>query len=458
MCPNLIAEVERSGLRGKGGAGFPTAVKMAAVATRRRGVVVANGTEGEPASTKDKMLLSAAPHLVIDGAMLAAEAVAASEIVVCVDRSARRQLAAIEAAIGERISYQVDRIPIRLVAAPSRYLTGEESALVHWLNGGDAKPTVVPPRPFERGVGGRPTLIQNVETLAHIALIARFGAQWFRSLGTQSDPGTTLLTLSGGFARPGVYEVPMGATLSSVLAAAGTAPAELGAILVGGYFGTWIPAGSMAGVDLGVESLAGAGAGLGCRRHRRIAGRGVRTGRERPDRPVALRAERGPVRSLRARTGVDRVGHGHPRPGRRQRTGPAPAGPVAGHGQRPGRLPPPRRGGPFRGEQHQGVLGRDQRPPASGPVPGQRRAGVPPPQARGLAMSRRLTVNPITCVGHGLCAELFPERITLDDWGYPIIDPRPIPEHLEAHARRAVAACPTLALMYREAPPAPGSG
>ena len=257
---DLIAEADRSGLRGRGGAGFPTAVKLAAVARGRHGVVVANGTEGEPASAKDKTLLVAAPHLVLDGAVVAAAAVGAREIVVCVDRAAGRVLAAVRAALAERH----DPVPIRVEASPTRYVAGEESALVHWLNGGEAKPTFTPPRPYEKGVGGRPTLVDNVETLAHLALIARFGAGWWRSLGTADDPGTTLLTLSGGLSRPGVYEVPLGVPLAAVLDAAGRPPGQVAPVLVGGYFGTWIPGGMVAAVDLGASSLRAAGASLGC--------------------------------------------------------------------------------------------------------------------------------------------------------------------------------------------------
>lgn len=259
----LIPVVERAGLRGKGGAGFPTAVKLAAVASRGRGVVVANGTEGEPASAKDKTLLAWAPHLVLDGAVIAAEAVGARQVVVCVERSAGAAQAALERAVGERDRARLDRIPIRLAYTPGRYLAGEESALVHWINGGEAKPTFTPPRPFERGVGGRPTLVQNVETLAHLALIARFGDAWFRSVGSDDDPGTTLVTLTG-VARPGVYEVAGATPLASLFSAAGTAPDQIQAVLAGGYFGVWLPTTVALDSRVGAAALRDAGGALGC--------------------------------------------------------------------------------------------------------------------------------------------------------------------------------------------------
>ncbi|HVM64694.1 MAG TPA: NADH-ubiquinone oxidoreductase-F iron-sulfur binding region domain-containing protein [Acidimicrobiales bacterium] len=256
---DLIAAAERAGLRGRGGAAFPTSVKLAAVARRRRAIVVANGTEGEPLSAKDKTLMVTAPHLVLDGVVLAARAVGARDAVVCVERAAGRVVATLERALSER----GDDISITVAATPSRYVTGEESALVHWLNGGDAKPTTVPPRPFERGVGGRPTLVQNVETLAHLALIARFGPSWYRSIGTAEDPGTALVTVGGGVGRPGVYEVEQGSGLAATLRAAGLPDGPVPPVLVGGYFGTWLPPSAVSSAALGATALHATGASFG---------------------------------------------------------------------------------------------------------------------------------------------------------------------------------------------------
>jgi NADH:ubiquinone oxidoreductase subunit F (NADH-binding) len=260
----LIAEVERSGLRGRGGAGFPAGRKLRAVAeASRRPLVVANGAEGEPASGKDKLLLGALPQLVLDGAVVAAEAVGAREVIVCVDRDARGARAAVAAAIEERRQARLDRVELTLAAVPPRYLAGEESALVNWLNGGPAKPTFVPPRPFERGVKGRPTLVQNVETLAHLALIARRGADWFRSIGTPEAPGSALVTLSGAVARPGVYEIAHGTRLDEVLATAGGMTGESEAFLIGGYFGSWLSAGAALPLPLAESALRPVGCSLG---------------------------------------------------------------------------------------------------------------------------------------------------------------------------------------------------
>jgi NADH:ubiquinone oxidoreductase subunit F (NADH-binding) len=260
----LVALVEESGLRGRGGGGFPTAVKLRAVRAGRRPVVVANGAEGEPLSLKDKLLLRAAPHLVLDGLTVAAAAIGAGVGFVAVARSARGELHVLRRALDERRA-EVDRVSIRLVEVPDAFVAGEETALVGWLSGKPARPTAVPPRPFERGVRGRPTLVQNVETLAHLALIARHGARWFRELGTADEPGSTLVTLQGAVRRAGVYEVPLGLGLRDLVSLAGGATAPPAAVLVGGYFGTWLTAATARDAVLLDERLAPLDAALGAR-------------------------------------------------------------------------------------------------------------------------------------------------------------------------------------------------
>jgi NADH:ubiquinone oxidoreductase subunit F (NADH-binding) len=232
----LVDEVERSGLTGRGGAGFPTAVKLRAVASGKRPVVVANGTEGEPVSSKDAVLLGFNPHLVVDGVLAAMDAVGAREAVIAVSHRQRPAAAEVSGALAERGLGEL----VGLVSVPDRFVAGEESALVNFLNGREAKPTFTPPRPFERGVGGRPTLVQNVETLANLALIARYGAAWFREVGTAEEPGTALVTLAGAVGRPGVVEFELGQPLRTVVDRCGGLTAPSQAVLVGGYFGTWL--------------------------------------------------------------------------------------------------------------------------------------------------------------------------------------------------------------------------
>jgi NADH:ubiquinone oxidoreductase subunit F (NADH-binding) len=257
----LIEAIEHSGLRGRGGADFPTARKLRAVAaSRRAGAVVVNGSETEPASAKDRLLLSRLPHLVLDGAVLAAGAVGAPGVIVQVGESGGASLAALEAALAAR---DRDPVTISLVVAPEGYVAGEESAVMHYLNGGRPLPTFVPPRPYQRGYRGRPTLVQNPETLAQVALVARFGEHWYRELGTSADPGSALVTISGAVGAPGVYELAFGTPLTSLLDAAGGETEPLRAILVGGYFGTWVEASRALELRLAREDLRSVGCSLG---------------------------------------------------------------------------------------------------------------------------------------------------------------------------------------------------
>jgi NADH:ubiquinone oxidoreductase subunit F (NADH-binding) len=233
----LIAEVGRAGLTGRGGAGFPTAQKLAAVAAGPdMPVVIANGTEGEPASAKDKVLLACEPHLVLDGAVLAAHMVGARQAIVVVHEAVRE---VVDRAAAERRRARLDRVKVKVLTGADRFVGGEASALVNWVSQGIPLPTATPPRVSESGLRGRPTLVQNVETLAHVALIARWGARWFRSLGTAAEPGSMLVTLLGAVRQPGVREIEIGTPVSDVLGLAGGPAAPLGALLIGGYFGTW---------------------------------------------------------------------------------------------------------------------------------------------------------------------------------------------------------------------------
>ena len=255
--PELISELEAAGLSGRGGAGFPTPRKLAAIHGTKP-VVIGNGAEGEPLSHKDATLLSRAPHLVLDGLEAAAQAVGAHKVYLYLHKNA---VPTAEKALEERRAAGVDDHQVTVITAPDTFVAGEESAAIRHVEGGPALPrdrTVVS---AVSGVHGRPTLVNNVETLAHIGLIARFGADWFRSVGDAVDPGTMLVTLSGAVANPGVIEVPTGALLTDLLARSGAK--DLRAILIGGYHGTWIPAGALEGLRLSRESLKTVGASPG---------------------------------------------------------------------------------------------------------------------------------------------------------------------------------------------------
>lgn len=262
---DLLHAVESSGLRGRGGAAFPVARKWRAVAgAPGRHHVVANGEEGEPASLKDRYLLRARPHLVIDGLLRAARAVGATDLVVYLAdpeaelsvREALRELREARLRFGENIEVEV-------LSVAHTYVAGEETAAVRAIDGGPAKPTSKPPRPFEHGVSGEPTLVQNVETLANLPFIALHGPDAFRKVGTHGSPGTILFTARGCCADPGLYELPLGISLSEAFDVAGGLEGPPGGFLMGGYFaGLLGPRGSELPLDYDV--LRQAGSGLGC--------------------------------------------------------------------------------------------------------------------------------------------------------------------------------------------------
>src|SRR4051812_27013755 len=261
--PAPIPILEASGLLGRGGAGFPVGRKWRSVAgqTTGRPVVLVNGAEGEPLSAKDRTLLRLRPHLVIDGALLAADAVGADRIAAYIGREHRAARSAFEAALRERPDL---RMPVDLFDAPATYVAGEETAAVHYVNSSDARPTTTPPRPYERGIGGRPTLVQNVESLAHAALIGRFGAAWYRERGRSETPGTALVTVSGSD-HDGVREIEIGTTLGDLAeeTGAGHGADELQAVLLGGYFGGWLATERGWNVPLDPITLRDAGSAFG---------------------------------------------------------------------------------------------------------------------------------------------------------------------------------------------------
>lgn len=258
----LIDVLERAGLRGRGGSGFPAHIKWRAVAEGAPGrVVVANGEEGEPSSIKDRWLLTNRPHAVIDGLMVAAGAIAAGRAVLYLSHP--ETVAAVQAALAELRAVPAC-IDIEVHVVEPRYVAGEETAVCRSINGGPALPMAKPPRPFESGVDGLPTLVTNVETLAHAAWIARNGADQYRMLGTDASPGTGLITLGGACRRPGVYEVPYGPTLGQLIEECGSGlSGEMGGLLSGGWF-TGVSTAPLLDVAWCYDAMRAAGSGLGC--------------------------------------------------------------------------------------------------------------------------------------------------------------------------------------------------
>ncbi len=260
----LLAELTESGLRGRGGGAFPLVSKLEAVRRGKgRPIVVINGTEGEPMSVKDRMLLEALPHLVLDGAYCLADLLGTRDIVIALDESMRDGDATVRHAVRERPEARGRTGQPRMVSVPTGYVTGHETAVVNFVNRGVARPVTQPPRISERGIGRRPTLLSNAETLAHTALIARHGADWFRGLGPADEPGSALVTLSGGVQAPGVYEIEIGSRLDALVRAAGGVREPVRAFLVGGYAGTWIDASGAAALRLSRAGLRPLGASLG---------------------------------------------------------------------------------------------------------------------------------------------------------------------------------------------------
>ena len=236
----FIATLEASGLTGRGGAAFPAWAKLAmAYADGRGGIVVVNGMESEPASDKDKVLLTRAPHLVLDGAQLLAAACGAQEILVCVPQGWDAIADAVSRALYERAERRYSVVTEYLVRPPYGFVAGEESALAQWIDRGKSLPMFRPDKSTPLRIGRLPALVHNAETLAHIALIARYGPEPFRTLGTAEQPGTCLVTISGAVSRPGVVEVAWGTPMQDIAQRATPCDAP-SAFLIGGYGGTWV--------------------------------------------------------------------------------------------------------------------------------------------------------------------------------------------------------------------------
>jgi len=446
----LVEMAEQVDLRGRGGAAFPVARKLTAVLdaarTRKRTpIVLVNGAEGEPGSAKDRMLLLRSPYLVLGGALVAAQALHARDILIGVaDPLAARSVR--EAAAAEPSL----RHMVGVVEVPDRFVSGESGALVNAVNGRAALPSADRTHTSYRGAGHRPTLLSNAETFAQLAILAMVGPEGYASAGTAAEPGTVLLTVGGAAARPAVVEVPTGVSLGHALDLCGAGPAD--GVLVGGYHGCWVPEEAAYRVPVSRAELAAIGGTLG-------AGVVLALGRDscplgEVARVAAFLAKEssgqcgpcklglpGIARSLAALAngsgGVDALDA-------------ARRGAAAVRGRGACSHPD----GTFRfvlsalnvftddlaAHLFHGGCGR--------PV----REYLPAPSA---ASEARLTVDWTRCQGHGLCAHIVPELVQRDRLGFPVLLDMPVPPWLERGARQAVDRCPALALRLIPANPAP---
>ncbi|MFI0259879.1 NADH-ubiquinone oxidoreductase-F iron-sulfur binding region domain-containing protein [Streptomyces sp. NPDC017056] len=451
-------------LRGRGGAGFPLARKLEAVAhhARRSGVrpaVVVNGCEGEPACRKDTVLLCRAPHLVLDGALLAADALGARTLVVGVTKDTAET--SVRDALAERGLSDRRRgrsLRARLVRVPERLVSGEASALIRAAGGGPALPPGRRVRAAESGLGGAPTLFSNAETFAQLAVAARLGAHRYASTGAPHEPGTLLLTVSGAVPSPAVVEAPSGVPLPYVLQVCAADPAP-GGVLVGGYHGAWLDAPTAYGTVVTREALAACGGALGAGAvlpvpagscplgetlrvaHWLAAESSGQCGPCRLGLPAlasalaatlsgggqeTLEAVRHAAQAVRGRGACK-----HPDGAARFVLSALDAFPddLAAHALAGGC-----------GRETAGVLPLPA-PEAADAVDGTGTGAGNPTAAAG-----RLAVDWTLCEGHGLCAKLLPEAVRLDPDGYPVISDTALPGRLRGRAQRAVRRCPALAL------------
>ncbi|MEO3750065.1 NADH-ubiquinone oxidoreductase-F iron-sulfur binding region domain-containing protein [Streptomyces sp. B6B3] len=444
----VTALAENIDLRGRGGAGFPFARKFRAVAeaARRRSqapAVVVNGSEGEPSCLKDKELLRRAPHLVIDGALLAAGALGADRTVIAVTR------ADVERSLREAVAERPpEERSVRVVRLPERFVTGEGTALVRGLETGLSLPSGRRVRTSESGLGGAPTLLSNTETYAQLAVAARMGALPYREVGLATEPGTVLLSVAGTH----VVETPTGVPLRDVLWLCGLDPGQ--GVLVGGYHGRWLTAEAAYAVIVSREALThhdatlGAGAVLPLPAATCPVGEVVRVARWMADESagqcgpcflglpaiadaLARAADGGGLAALDAvrdrMAGVRKRGAcSHPD---------GTAGFVASALVT------------FPEEFTDHALGRGCGRPVLGtlPLPDPVALDAPAPVPADVD-GPRLVVDWTLCQGHALCADILPGVVRLNADGYPAAASMPVPPPARAQAVRAVRRCPALAL------------
>ncbi|MCI3269717.1 NADH-quinone oxidoreductase subunit NuoF family protein [Streptomyces cylindrosporus] len=467
----LAKLAENINLKGRGGAGFPFHKKLRSVAEAaiKRGVrpvVVVNGSEDEPACRKDTVLINRAPHLILDGALLVAEALGARTLVVGVTRESTQR--SMEAALAERGLSNSRRSALRASVQrnPIRMVTGAAASLIRSIDGGPAIPPGRKVSASQNGVGGAPTLLSNAETFAQLAIAARIGPERYGNTGLYDEPGTVMLTVSGAVARPMVIEVPTGVPLRYVLQLAGAPPVPQG-VLTGGYHGKWIDAATVNEAIVSRNSLDAVGGALG-------AGAILPITQETCPLGESLRVAQWLAEESAGQCGPCYLGLPAAARGMEDiLNGGGPAAlealkQVAKNVKRRGACSHPDGSAmflestikAFTDDLAAHVLGNGCGRPVEGVLPlfedGKLPTGIPgggeAPQETG-ASRQKIYVDWTLCRGHGLCADILPEVFELGADGFPTVAQAQVPRYAEAKALRAVRRCPALALRIEEEAP-----
>lgn len=267
----VIEDVREAGLRGRGGAGFPTGIKWASVTGDGDRYIVCNADEGEPGTFKDRHVLERAPYLLLEGMSIAAYATGAHKGYIYVRGEYPQIVTDLQTAIenassagflGEKSGRKGFSFSVEVRMGGGSYVVGDETALLNSLMGNRGYPLLKPPFPTERGLWDKPTVVNNVETLAYVPFIFTDGAASFASIGTPESPGPKLFSVSGHVQRPGVYEFPMGTTVAEILEAAGGMVGTIKAVQIGGTAG---PVFDVSALDYALDfaSLRRVGGALG---------------------------------------------------------------------------------------------------------------------------------------------------------------------------------------------------
>ncbi|PSM43566.1 oxidoreductase [Streptomyces dioscori] len=458
---------ERINLKGRGGAGFPFHKKLRSVAEAaiRRGVrpvVVVNGSEDEPACRKDTVMINRAPHLILDGALLVAEALGARTLVVGVTRESTQR--SMEAALSERglTNRRNATIRARVQRNPVRMVTGAAASLVRSIDGGPAIPPGRKTSASQNGVGGAPTLLSNAETFAQLAIAARIGAERYGNTGLYDEPGTVMLTVSGAVARPMVIEAPTGVPLRYILQLAGAPPVPQG-VLTGGYHGKWLDSATVNEAIVSRNSLDAVGGALG-------AGAILPISQSTCPLGESLRVAQWLAEESAGQCGPCYLGL--PAAARGMEDILNGGGPAALEALKQVANAVKRRGAcshpdgsamflestikAFTDDLAAHVLGNGCGRPVEGVLPlfegGQQPTGIPggqPEEEQGPSR-QKIYVDWTLCRGHGLCADILPEVFQLGADGFPTVAQAGVPRYAEAKALRAVRRCPALALRLEE--------